>query len=115
MKIFRWIKDFRRKIEAKNEGLKFRQRAWYNYRAMLPVDNLKDKSFIEIFDKNGSYIDCPPIGKEVIYNNKGKRYIYKIIGFDNDSRNRDWLYDTDYINPIIEYIGKLKEKNYETT
>ena len=45
---------------------------------------------------------------KVIYNDKGKRYEYKIIGFKNESRNRDWLYDTDYINPVIEHIRKIE-------
>ena len=30
-----------------------------------------------------------------------------IVGFDNDSKDKDWLYDTDYINPIIEFKKKL--------
>ena len=44
----------------------------------------------------------------MIYNDKGKRYEYKIIGFENESRNRDWLYDTDYINPVVEYLRKIE-------
>ena len=96
----------RRKREAKQEGMPFRKKEWYNYMAMLSKDSLAERTFVEIFDKDGHYIDCPHVGEEVILNNRGKRYRYRIIGFKNDSRNRDWLYDTDYINPIIEYIGK---------
>lgn len=108
-KIVLWLNGLKRKREAKREGVPFRKRMWYNYRAMLPKDALSDKSFIEIFDERGRYIDCPGIGGEVIYNYKGQRYRYRVIDFRNDSRNRDWLYDTDYIHPVVEYIGKVKE------
>lgn len=64
------------------------------------------KTFVECFDKNGKYI-YPFKGLDVIYYVKGKRYVYTIVGFDNDSKDRDWLYDTDYINPIIEFKRKL--------
>lgn len=97
-----------KRYEAKKESVPFRERMWYNYRAMLPKDRLSESSFIEIFDKNDCYIDCPNIGGEVIYNNRGKRYRYRVIGFENESRYRDWLYDTDYINPVVEYVGKIK-------
>lgn len=106
------IRDFlsmqKRKKEAKKNGVPFRQRMWYNYRAMLPKERAKKSSFIECFNKYGKYIDCPGVGGKVIYNDKGKRYEYKIIGFENESRNRDWLYDTDYINPVVEYLRKIE-------
>ena len=95
-----------RKRQAKKYGIPFRERKWYNYRAMLPKDELPNKTFIEIFDENDRYIDCPDIGGTVILNDKGSRYTYRVVGFKNESRNRDWLYDTDYINPIIEFVGK---------
>lgn len=64
------------------------------------------KTFVECFDKDGKYI-YPIKGLDVIYYVKGKRYVYTIVGFDNDSKDKDWLYDTDYINPIIEFKRKL--------
>lgn len=96
-----------RKIKAHIYKVPFKTKEWYNYRAMLFKENLKNKSFIEIFDDKDYYIDCPDIGGKVIYNVCGVKYLYKIIGFENSSKNRDWLYDTDYINPVIEFIKKL--------
>jgi len=77
---------------------------------MLPKDILAEKSYIEIFDADGRYIDCPGIGGTVIYNDKGRRYLYEVLGFDLDSPHKDWPYCTDYINPVIQYIGKVKEQ-----
>lgn len=111
MKIINFFKSLKRKREAKCEGVPYEKRMWYNYRAMLPKDCLAEKSFIEIFDEDGRYINCPGIGGTVIYNNKGRRYLYEVVGFDNDSPNRDWLYDSDYINPIVRYVEKQKEGN----
>ena len=107
-RIIELYKRWRRKREAKGYGVPFKTRMWYNYRAMLPKSELPKKSFIEIFDEDGRYISCPNKGGEVIYNDRGIRYRYQVVGFDNDSRNRDWLYDGDWINPIVEYIGKEK-------
>lgn len=109
MKIIDYFKLLKRKREAKREGVPYQKREWYNYRAMLSKDELAEKSFIEIFDRDGRYINCPGIGGTIIYNNKGKRYMYEIIGFDNASRCSDWLYDGDWINPIVRYVSKLKE------
>ena len=90
---------------AKYYKVPFRQKVWYNYRAMLGRDH-EYKTFVECFDKDGNYI-YPIRGLDVIYYVKGKRYVYIIVGFDNDSKDKDWLYDTDYINPIIEFKRKL--------
>jgi hypothetical protein len=87
----------------------FRKRVWYNYRAMLPSDHLAGKNFVEIFDENGHYIDCPGVGGTLVYNVNGVRYLYLVIDFKNESRNRDWLYDTDYINPVIEFVRPLRK------
>lgn len=111
MLIIDYFKSLKRKREAKREGVPYRKRMWYNYRAMLPKKSLAENSFIEIFDKDDHYINCPGVGGTVIYNNKGRRYIYEVIGFDNDSPNKDWLYDSDYINPIVRYVGKCKEES----
>jgi len=92
---------------AKRQGVPFRTKEWYNYRAMLSKEELPKYAFIEIFDTNGNYIACPEIGGVVIFNHKGQRFKYRVVGFKNESRNRDWLYDTDYINPVIEYLCKI--------
>lgn len=110
MKIIDYFKRLKRKREAMREGVPYTKKMWYNYRAMLSKDELAEKSFIEIFGKHNEYICCPGIGGTIIYNNKGKRYLYEIIGFDNASRNSDWLYDYDWINPIVRYIMKCKEE-----
>lgn len=107
MGIINFFKSLKRKREAKREGVPYKERMWYNYRAMLPKARLTEESFIEIFDADGSYINCPGIGGTVIYNDKGHRFLYEVIGFDNDSQNRDWLYDSDYIHPIVRYAKKL--------
>lgn len=107
-KLINFLTTIPRKMAAKRAGVPFREKKWYNYRAMLSSESLADNTFIEIFDATGRYIDCPSIGREVILNAKGKRYVYRVVGFKNESRNRDWLYDTDYINPVIEFVRKCK-------
>lgn len=109
-KIISYFRSLLKRREAKREGVPYEKRMWYNYRAMLSKDELAEKSFIEIFDKSGCYINCPGIGGTVVYNNKGRRYLYEIIGFKNESRYSDWLYDGDWINPIVRYVGKQKEE-----
>ena len=111
MGIINFFKSLKRKREAKREGVPYQGRVWYNYRAMLSKADLAEDSFIEIFDADGRYIKCPDVGGTVIYNDKGRRFLYEVIGFDNDSPNSDWLYDDDWINPIVRYVGKLKEEN----
>lgn len=105
-RILNWISSLYRRHEAKREGVPFRKRAWYNLRAMLPEYAREGKTFIEIFDEKGHYITCPSVGGEVTLNCKGRLYRYVIVGFENESPNKDWLQDSDYINPIIEYLGK---------
>ena len=111
MNIINFFKSLKRKREAKREGVPYQERIWYNSRAMLSKADLAEYSFIEIFDADGSYINCPGIGGTVIYNDKGRRYLYEVIGFDNNSRDSDWLYEGDWINPIVRYVEKLKEGN----
>ena len=94
-----------RKLLASYYKVPFRQKEYYNYQAMLGRDH-EHETFVECFDKDDNYI-YPIKGLDVIYYVKGKRYVYTIVGFDNDSQDRDWLYDTDYINPIIEFKKKL--------
>ena len=101
------MKRIFRRLRAKKLGVPFRKREWYNYRAMLSKDNLNDTLFIEIFNDKGRYVECPKIGGTVVYNIKGTKYIYRVIGFKNESRNRDWLYNSDYIHPIIEFVKPL--------
>ena len=111
MTIINFLKSLKRKREAKREGVPYEKRMWYNYRAMLSKGEVAEKSFIEIFDADDRYINCPGIGGTVIYNAKGRRFLYEVIGFDNDSPNGDWLYSNDWINPIVRYVGKLMEEN----
>lgn len=96
-----------RKLRAKHYHVPFEVTVWYNYRAMLPKNELEGKTFVECFDEDGKYIYPPKKGENVIYNIKGERYVYKIIGFNNDRRDKDWLYATDYINPIIQFVKRL--------
>lgn len=98
-----------KKIQAKRYGVPFRKKEWYNFQAMLPKEEQKEHPHIEIFDRDGKYIHCPGIGGFVTYALKGEKYKYKIVGFKNESRNRDWLYESDYINPIIEFVCKAEE------
>ena len=95
-----------RKLLAKYYKVPFCKKVWYNYRAMLGRDH-EYKTFVECFDNEGNYIYPIDVGMDVIYYVKGKRYVYTIVGFDNDRQDKDWLNDTDYINPIIEFKKKL--------
>ena len=83
-----------------------KKKEWYNYRAMLGTDVSGD-TFIECLDDNNKYILPPKKGEEVIYNVKGKRYVYIVVGFEDDSPNRDWLFGYDWVNPIIQFKKKL--------
>ena len=96
-----------RKILARRLGVPFQVTVWYNYRAMLPKKELEGKTFVECFDEEGKYIFPPEKGENVIYNIQGQRYLYKIVGFDNMNPWSDWLYSTDYINPIIQFVKRL--------
>ena len=97
-----------KRLQAKKFGVPFREREWYNYRAMVGEERANKMGAIQIFDENKRYIDCPGIGGFVIYKKNGAEYKYKIVGFKNESMNRDWLFDTDYIHPVIEFVCKMK-------
>ena len=99
---------FIRLIRALINKAPFIKKEWYNYQAMIPRAKYGEHTFIECFDKNGKYISCPNEGGTVVYNIEGKRYLYQIIGFKNSSRYSDWLYDTDYINPVIQFVKPIK-------
>lgn len=99
-----------RMIQARRHKVPFRSREWYNFRAHIRKEECPRYDFIEIFDDDGKYIPCPQIGEHVIYNVHGTKYIYKVVGFKNNSMYSDWLYDSDYINPIIEFVKPLKQK-----
>lgn len=88
-------------------GVPFRTRVWYNYQAFIPKEEYKDKRYVEIFDEQDRYIVCPPVGGTVVYNCKGVRCLYLVVGFKNESPDRDWLYESDYINPVIEFINVI--------
>ena len=96
-----------RYIRAKINKVPFREKEWYNFRAFIQKDEEDKYPHIEIFDENNKYIPCPKVGGTVVYNNKGKRFLYKVVGFKNSSRDSDWIYDSDYINPVIEFIKPL--------
>lgn len=102
---------FTRFIKSKIYNVPFRTRVWYNLMAMLPKEKRTSNNYINIFDKDGRYIDCPGIGKFVHYFYNGSWYLYKIVGFDNERRDRDWLYDTDYIHPVIEFVKQINIKS----
>ena len=86
----------------------FRKKEWYNFQAMMLEEDYPKMSYIEIFDEQGKYIPCPSVGNEVTYHIHGVPYLYKIVGFQNDRKDKDWLYpDTDWINPIIQFKKKL--------
>lgn len=76
--------------------------------AMLPKKEREGKNYIEIFNEQGCYIDCPEVGGMVKYRYEGNLYWYKVVGFKNESRNKDWLFRGDWINPIIEFISKVE-------
>lgn len=98
-KIISYFRSLLKRREAKRECVPYKKRMWYNYRAMLSKDSLAEESFIEIFDESGRYISCPGIGGTVIYNNKGRRYLYEIVGF--------------YTMTYDEWQGYLKEMGYD--
>ena len=93
-----------RRIRAKRYGVPFRKREWYNSLAHFREE---DVNGIIIFDDKGNYIDPPGIGGLVTYRYKKQLYQYRVVGYQNESRYRDWLYDTDYIHPVIEFVRKL--------
>lgn len=98
-----------RKIRAKKHKVPFMERMWYNYMAMIPKEEREngERRYIIIFDKDGNYIDCPNVGGFVIVYHYGKLYLYKVVRFENESRNRDWLFDGDWIHPIVEFVKPL--------
>lgn len=102
-----FISKIVRRWKAYRYNVPFRTKEWYNYIAMIPKKEREGKNYIEIFDKEDNYIDCPNIGGLVKYRYKGSLYLYKIVGFKNESRNKDWLYYGDWINPVIEFVSKV--------
>lgn len=102
-----FISKIVRRWKAYRYNVPFRNKVWYHYMAMLPKKEREGKNYIEIFDKEGNYIVCPDVGGVVKYRYKGSLYIYKIVGFKNESRNKDWLHYGDWINPVIEFVSKV--------
>lgn len=96
-----------RRFLARKYKVPYQTRIWYNYQAMLSKDEYDESNFVVIFDFRGKYIPCPKTGETVTYHIQGNDYQYRIVGFDNDRVDRDWLYPTDYINPIIQFVKKL--------
>lgn len=102
------MKRLIRMWKARRYHVPFRVIEWYNYMAMLPKKEREEKNYIEIFNEQGCYIDCPEVGGMVKYRYEGNLYWYKVVGFKNESRNKDWLFRGDWINPIIEFISKVE-------
>lgn len=102
-----FISKIVRKWKAYRYNVPFRNKVWYNYIAMIPRSEWGGKDYIEIFDEDGRYIDCPNIGGLVKYRYKGSLYLYKIVDFKNERRNKDWLHYGDWINPVIEFVSKV--------
>ena len=102
------IMRFLKRREAKKYGVPYKERMWWHYECMLGTQHRDEHPHLECFDEKGKYINCPPIGGEVTYYDKGNRYVYRIVDFDNESRDRDWLYDGDWINPICEFVRKIE-------
>lgn len=66
-----FISKIERKWKAYRYNVPFRNKVWYNYIAMFQRSEWGGKDYIEIFDKDGRYIDCPNIGGLVKYRYKG--------------------------------------------
>ena len=97
-----------RRIKAAIEKVPFEHKEWYNFMAHIPKEEYTKYSHIVCFDENGKYIRCPQIGSEVVWQSGERKYIYKIVGFRNQSAYSDWLYDSDYINPVIQFVRAIK-------
>ena len=78
-----------RQIKAKWYGVPFCVRVWYNF---LAHTREKDANGIIIF---------------VTYRYKQQLYQYRVVAYQDENPNRDWLYGSDYIHPIIEFVRKL--------
>ena len=93
-----------RQIKAKWYGVPFCVRVWYNF---LAHTREKDANGIIIFDDEKCYIEPPIVGGLVTYRYKQQLYQYRVVAYQDENPNRDWLYYTDYIHPIIEFVRKL--------
>lgn len=104
-----------RKIKARKAGVPFViKNEWYNYMAM---NKYGIGVMVNIFDDKRSYI-VPKLGKEVeiLFRNRDgeKRCKYKITKLIEESRNRDWLYDYDWVNVNLEFTSFVSEKGFDT-
>jgi hypothetical protein len=72
---------------------KHKKDVWYNQ-----SNNMSDRKYPIIFDKNKKYIDCK-IGLEVIMDitKDGKNVYYKVTKI-RKTKGSDWLYPSDAIN-----------------
>ena len=95
------------RLFAKINHVPYKTKVWYNFQAYISESRYKEYNFVLIFDKDHRYIPCPTIGSYITYCVHGDYYKYKVVGFDNNNRDSDWLNPSDYINPIIQYVNKL--------
>lgn len=99
-----------RKLLAKHKyKVPFQLKTWYNYQLALRSydESTSNRDYVIVIDKDNRYIKCPQVGGLLTYRIHGEDYQYIVVGFDNESPRRDWLYPTDYINPIIQFVKKL--------
>ena len=94
--------------KARRYHVPFRKKVWYNWMVYTLKEERNSTDGIVVFDKDGCYISCPKIGGVVKYRCKGDLYSYRVVGFDNDSPYKDWLFESDRIYPIIEFISKVE-------
>jgi len=81
-----------------NKIPKYKKDIWYNI-----SNNIPDKKYPIIFNKDGRYIDCK-LGLEVIMGvtKKGNKIYYKVIKIRR-TRGSDWLYPSDASNCDLKF------------
>lgn len=95
------------KRRARKLGVPYVKREWYNYRANTTREYADVHGHLLTFYKRRRYITCPAEGENVVYRKYGHFFLYRIIGFQNDDKNRDWRYDCDHIHPVIQFVRAL--------
>lgn len=91
------------KNDTKLNNAPIKIRTMYNYQLTLDEKNYNTSSYIEVLDKKGNYIECPQVGKTVIYCINGEKFLYKLIDIDTNARNSS----KNNVCVIIELVEKL--------
>lgn len=91
------------KNDTKLNNPPIKVRTMYNYQLTLDEKNYNTNSYIEVLDKKGNYIECPQVGKTVIYYINGEKFLYKLIDIDTNARNSSKT----NVCVIIELVEKL--------